>query len=385
MLYPYDQRAAWPALAARAEERMSMHWPGFVSAAPTEAEVTMKYFDADFGHTTDFEDVMDLDPQEISCPGVEKVLCDQELEPETVRWFFAMLGRLLFDVGELDNWQVLLFLKGVAGSGKSTIAQIVKYLYAANQVGVLSSNAEAKFWLAPLYDKKLVLCPEAKRDFGISQGDLQSMVLGEEVSVPIKYKSAETVTWTAPMLFCGNEIPNWQDASGSMTRRLLMMCFRRKIKAVEPGLLERMRERIGSLILRMSVSYLQAVILCGDRGVWDMRDGKPILPEQILGFRQEMILAVQPLAHFLLGANEVELCHNNPALDLSETFMTEDGFVSQFKGWCKATGHQMPVWSPDTYQSVFEEYGISRLVDTRVYEGAEVNATFLIGLRMAER
>jgi hypothetical protein len=53
-------------------------------------------------------------------------------------------------------------------------------------VGVLSSNTEAKFGLGAFYDKHLVLCPEAKRKFSLPQGNFQSMISGEEVSVAIK-------------------------------------------------------------------------------------------------------------------------------------------------------------------------------------------------------
>jgi len=93
--------------------------------------------------------------------------------------------------------------------------------------------------------------------------------------------------------------------------------------------------------------------------------------------------AVPPLAHFLLDANEVELCRTNPALDHTVAFMTEDGFIAQFRSWCKATGHATPMGRPDRCQSVFREYGITRLVHTRLHCGAERSIAFLLGLRVA--
>jgi hypothetical protein len=89
------------------------------------------------------------------------------------------------------------------------------------------------------------------------------------------------------------------------------------------------------------------------------------------------------LSRFLLDADEVELCLLNPELDPCQPRMTEDGFLLQFKGWCDATGQAMPVWRPDTYQSTFEDYGISKRLHTRVYEGVEWNAPMLLGLRTA--
>ena len=46
---------------------------------------------------------------------------------------------MCFDIGELDNWQVLLYLLGQAGAGKSTILmKIIHQFYDEQDVGVIS-------------------------------------------------------------------------------------------------------------------------------------------------------------------------------------------------------------------------------------------------------
>ena len=89
----------------------------------------------------------------------------QEFSPEVCRWLYVFIGRLFFNLGELDNWQVALFLEGVAGSGKSTITKLVKKFYETCDVGVLSNNIEKTFGLSSLKDKLLFLAPEIKNDF----------------------------------------------------------------------------------------------------------------------------------------------------------------------------------------------------------------------------
>ena len=46
------------------------------------------------------------------------------------RWLYVLVGRLLFPVGQHDDWQVIPFLKGTAGTGKSSIAAILQEWFA---------------------------------------------------------------------------------------------------------------------------------------------------------------------------------------------------------------------------------------------------------------
>ena len=66
---------------------------------------------------------------------------------------YALLGRLLYEVGQRDNWQVLLFVKGMAGSGKSTIAKLIRNCYPSHLVGTLGSKMEETFGLSAIADK----------------------------------------------------------------------------------------------------------------------------------------------------------------------------------------------------------------------------------------
>ena len=36
------------------------------------------------------------------------------------------MGRMIYEVGKLDEWQVIGFLKGDAGTGKGTITRVIK-------------------------------------------------------------------------------------------------------------------------------------------------------------------------------------------------------------------------------------------------------------------
>src|SRR5690606_20911626 len=126
----------------------------------------------------------------IPTPTMEQILNHQRFSEDVKLWVYIMIGRMLFDVGERDDWQVLLFIRGIAGTGKSTIGRVLKRFYADEDVGQLSNNCEALFGLQTLYNKYMWICYEAKENFRLDQGMLQSMISGEPMSIARKHMEA---------------------------------------------------------------------------------------------------------------------------------------------------------------------------------------------------
>ena len=71
------------------------------------------------------------------------------------------LARGLFDVNEVDKWQMAMYIHGVAGSGKSTILSLLKDMYPPEKVGIVMSDAQTTFFDESLYDKWMILCMDA--------------------------------------------------------------------------------------------------------------------------------------------------------------------------------------------------------------------------------
>lgn len=53
-------------------------------------------------------------------PNLQQILDAQHLPEEACRWMYAFIGRMLYSVGELDGLQLIVYLKGVAGTGKKS-------------------------------------------------------------------------------------------------------------------------------------------------------------------------------------------------------------------------------------------------------------------------
>ena len=138
------------------------------AALPAELSAT-KYSDLPFAAPEHVERCPD-DWYDTPTPRLQSIMDYQEMPQEVCRWLYVMIGRLLYDLNELDTWQVIPFLKGAASSGKSTIlVRVCRGMYDAADVGVLSNNVERKFGLSALHDKLLFIAPEVKSDLGLEQ------------------------------------------------------------------------------------------------------------------------------------------------------------------------------------------------------------------------
>ena len=61
----------------------------------------------------------EMDWYGLPTPSLQQILDAQRLPEEAYRWMYAFIGRMLYSVGELDGLQLIVYLKGVAGTGKA--------------------------------------------------------------------------------------------------------------------------------------------------------------------------------------------------------------------------------------------------------------------------
>ena len=233
-------------------------------------------------------------PMAIPTPYLQSILDFQDMSEETSYWLYVMLGRLLYNVGERDGWQVIPFLKGAGSTGKSTIlTQICQRFYDVGDIGVLSNNIERKFGLSALYDKLMFIGPEIKRDIQLEQAEFQSIVSGEPVQVAIKYQDARSVQWSVPGILAGNQIPGWTDNSGSINRRILMFEFPNTVSNGDMCLGEKLQTEMGAILIKSNRCYLEAVAAYKTRNIWN------VLPQALIDAKNELSENVNSIMSFL--------------------------------------------------------------------------------------
>ena len=87
-------------------------WFPHVNSKLPETIAACKYFALDF--PTEF---IDVPAAQIPTPYLDMIMDYQEWEPAVKMWMYILLGRLMYDLGDLDSWQVIPFYKGMASSG----------------------------------------------------------------------------------------------------------------------------------------------------------------------------------------------------------------------------------------------------------------------------
>lgn len=106
-------------LYVMADNHFHPYTDGRYRAADGSEPAAARYFDVDFD-----PEWLDCPVEQIELPGFEQVLNKQELSAEVKRFFYAFMGRWYYAIKAKDNWQVVPFFKGMAGTGKSTMFEV---------------------------------------------------------------------------------------------------------------------------------------------------------------------------------------------------------------------------------------------------------------------
>jgi hypothetical protein len=121
--------------------------------------ISARFFDCDA------PDVFDMDWRSIQTPNADKIFLDQGFNINEREWFHVFAGRMLYPIGHLDGWQCVPYLLGIAGSGKSTITDmLIGNFYERTDVGVISNNCEPQWVVGSIIDNFIWIAPEVKEN-----------------------------------------------------------------------------------------------------------------------------------------------------------------------------------------------------------------------------
>lgn len=324
-----------------------------------------KYFDQDLvvGDHPDW--------YSIETPFFQSILDYQKFSEDVCRWMYVMVGRLMFDVNALDQWQVITFFKGIARSGKSTIiTKVCKKFYEAEDVKTLSNNIERKFGLSMIHDAFMFISPEVKGDLCLEQAEFQSMVSGEDISIARKNEKALSITWTTPGVLAGNEVPNWRDNSGSVLRRLVTFNFAKQVIDADPKLDEKLDSELPQIMLKCLRAYLDYAGRYAGKDIWQ------VLPEYFHQIQKQVAMVTNTLQHFLASEKLVygpELC------------CPQKLFVQLFNQHCLENNLGRCKFNPDFYMGPFSNRDLEVRTESHMYGGKMFSAQpFIFGLDIAQ-
>ncbi len=309
------------------------------------------------------------------CPSFKSIMEYQEWPEDVQRWLCILIGRTIYEVGELDGWQIIGYLLGQAGSGKSTIINyILKRIYEKCDIGVLSNNTESKFGLSSICDKLMFIAPEVKANFSLEQSEFQSLVSGESMSVAVKNLNAKSIEWKVPGMMAGNEVPQYSDNAGSISRRLLVFLFDKKVKNGDTQLGSKLEFEMPHIIHACNRGYLEMINKCGSEDIWS------IVPKYFLESRDEMAETTNALTSFL---------RSDQVIVKKDVEVPESTFIEAFNHHCKELSIPRQRWNHQYCLGPFSSFGISikkhaKNKDTKImgtfFNGVTLSTNILIAL-----
>ena len=200
--------------------------------------------------------------KEIKTPALDTILLTQ-LEKEDDKdvvffWICALLGRLFFQVGQRDNWDLFIFFFGLSQTGKSLIMNQVRDAIGTHNVSVLKNTMQENFGIANLMKGTVVLGYEIDTRLNFSQTDLQSMVSGEPIHASVKFKQNDRVceTWKSHIAMCGNEVPSkWLDSANQLSRRCACIHNQVVVQNHNPTLKMELKEELPAFVAKTYLAY----------------------------------------------------------------------------------------------------------------------------------
>ena len=329
--------------------------------------VSCKFFDQEFPE----DETRVTRWQDIQTPVIQSIMDYQRFSAEVAEWLYVFIGRLCFDVNDQDSWQVIPFLKGIAGSGKSTIiTKVCKKFYDAEDVRTLSNNIEKKFGLWSIHDGFMFISPEVKGDLSLEQAEFQSIVSGEDVSIARKNEKALSMTWNVPGILAGNEVPSYRDNSGSVLRRLVTWNFARQVAQPDPMLEGKLDAEIPKILCKCVRAYLEYSSRYANKDIWN------VLPAYFKTVQAQVATVTNPLQHFLASDKLVY----GP-----DKFIPQKLFVQIYNQHCQENVLGRCRFNEDIYAGPFSSREIDVRCASLTYRNkAYANQKFIFGVDAVE-
>lgn len=256
---------------------------------------------------------MEFDCPESNDPGIvhgtptwDRMLSYQLPDPEDKDWFECTIGRLFYKVKKKDDWQITPWVVGDANTGKSTICHIVAKLFPADLCGAITASFEPRFGLQALCKKRVLITADTPVDIHrlLSAADFQSMVSGEEVSIARKGMVAIPAhKWTSPMLNASNAPAKWEDAAGSIKRRIWHFIFESLVQQLDTQFASIITtQELPYLFRRVIQIYHDKRLLVGHGDIWKFA------PPMVLRAKDELCVVTDPLTEFINNGSRYFQC-----------------------------------------------------------------------------
>jgi hypothetical protein len=286
---------------------------------------------------------------------------------------YACKGRLFFEVGEFDTYEMTLFFEGIGGCGKTTVMKAEQAFWPPHLRGILSPNMQPQFGMSAVCKAKAVFCNEVSADLNIVQEEWQTACSGEWGSYAVKFEDPVTMKWVAHMFWVGNGFPTkFKNLQGQVSRRLAAVLMGHPVTRRDGSIIKKIFTKLGALQRKQVLAYFEFIQINGSTDPMSVPDK---LPPAFADYYRKSRRATDPIEDFLSEGTFVKLDPGKKMLmnDFKELY-------GQYR--IKYDLGRALRWSEATYRTPFNERGLFvRRQDLVRIDGTEDrNVDVIIGL-----
>lgn len=303
---------------------------------------------------------------------------DYEQNRNIVEVIWAIFfGRMLFDVGEMDNWEVFGYIKGMAGTGKSTIFNVLQSIYMKQFVGKIENNAERVFGQSTWDRALIILGTELGNGVSLSVEFFKSWVTGEPVQLARKYKDPVVTKITAPGIGAGNESLGLNDQANSIARRLLMVHFARsvpsEVSVTDVG--ERLKLEMFNIIVKGAMAYRALREHVGRQSIW----APGVLPPYFHETRDAQQRNNSVIEDFM-RSGQVVLARDVP--EETKVYVPSKALKQAILRFANDNGKGRVSLGDDAFMAICDRYNITQTEHAvnRWYGGERMHTRFFLGI-----
>jgi phage/plasmid-associated DNA primase len=246
----------------------------------------------------------------------------------------------------MDRWDVMMYIIGMAGSGKSTfVNHVLKKIYQETDIGVLDNNIEEQFGLYNIVktgEKFITIGVELDHTFKLKRTDFLKMVSGDDLMIAVKGGIGFTYLWPSHIICIGNKLFGFEDNKGELARRIVPFWYDYKVRPgdTDVNLDEKLFQELPNIIQKFTKAYLWASQKHGNKNVWC------VLPEYFQETKMKISEQTNAVQAFL-SSNEITFG--------KDSYCLESVFRQRFMDFCKSRGLGHPKLTGEIYKGVLQD------------------------------
>lgn len=181
---------------------------------------------------------------------LDRIFSDRpKKEREQIIDFLQMLfGMALFGFkqGSPRSLRKALILVGESGTGKTSIAEVLRELFHANEVAAETvDQLSTPFGLAKIMSCRAIIADDAvKKSSKLDPNVYKKLITGEPLTANIKYRDAIDFRFQGPVVITSNTIPKVNDETDAVFGRSVMIRTSRVFSEADKAKLGKYREAV---------------------------------------------------------------------------------------------------------------------------------------------